>query len=889
MSNIIFESQFLSLAGEDYRVRLYGKTYIGLDAPIIGGIGNDFFIASDWRDYIQVGQSVFFFNDSTLSEAYETRVLADGGTFENQECLQSFLGESWKIESFTYNEAENRTEITLPIDYDGQTMMANFIQSPSSFIPKFKPVIIDLSTNYENSEDYLLSPLMTSSTDVVYANVQEDRTGVDTTFFDRFIDLYLQSDDDELRITIERNVSGYKLEWAGNLVMDLIEWDNESSPRQYVFRAIDGIDRIKDVPYAGDLANLQNKKIKDIIIDVLALNGLDEFWADGEIYIRDTIEYQSVDVGGVNASDSPLDYSYIYENLMIEPEGEIGDAYQFRSGYDVLSGLMELFSAKLIHTNGYYYIQQIRNYDTTAITTRDYFKNGTYTATTYTHSNDQMRVLSDGKFGYMHGIKRALMETENKDGLVFKNSIFETECIWLPTSLGEFSLREPINANIGNIEGGLSAGQFIDMGYYIYSSNFARIFVLDADFTMRFIVLDATNNRYLKGSDTIPMHWSSNSADPNKYYEESLKLNGGIGPIQNQRVRVTTPIIPYEMENVVVKLEIHISNIKQSPLSQVIIFNINQLFINIPSNASESNEKIYIDNPNVKFTKDLDLGNLIINEGSSKVQVNNITVDANYNGGAVDYVVGGNWDADFDNNFSLSVSRVLEAMSIQYKPLKKYMGSFEGKYYPFQTIPYDNAVFAAKQLKIKYLSDEVDGEWFEVLTSRVGLSTNVIGQGDDRGNEEIGDTFTVPQNQSVGVGVLRGDLLPLNGITQIIIDSTGDIKIGDKIQLVNEKGYVFLNLISTQDLDTAGNDVTLNVESFDLLVPIPSGTRLIYGYKKMFYSEKVRFDSLQHTEVRSVPTVVSDLLEGEIVFVGRDIYVKEAGAIYRHRASPYLS
>ena len=197
MSNIIFESHFLSLAGEDYRVRLYGKTYIGLDAPIIGGIGNEFFIASDWRDYIQVGQSVFF-NDFTLSEAYETRVLADGGTFENQECLQNFLTESVNIESFTYNEVENRTEITLPISYDGQTTMANFIQRPTSFIPNFSPVIIDLSTNYENSEDYLLSPLMTSSTDVVYANVEEDRTGVDTAFFDRFIELYLQSDDDKL-------------------------------------------------------------------------------------------------------------------------------------------------------------------------------------------------------------------------------------------------------------------------------------------------------------------------------------------------------------------------------------------------------------------------------------------------------------------------------------------------------------------------------------------------------------------------------------------------------------------------------------------------------------------------------------------------------------------
>ena len=887
MSNIIFESQFLSLAGEDYRVRLYGKTYIGLDTPIIGGLGNDFFIASDWRDYIQVGQSVFF-NNSTLSEAYKTRVLADGGTFENENCLPAVFGESANIESFTYNEAENRTEIKLSIDFNGQTTMANFIQSPSSFIPKFKPVIIDLSTDYENSENYLLSPLMTSSTDVVYANVQEDRTKVDTAFFDRFIDLYLQSDDDELRITIERNVGGYRLEWAGNLVMDLIEWDNESSPRQYVFRAIDGIDRIKDVPYNGDFANLKNKKIKDIIIDVLALNGLDEFWADGEIYLRDTIEYQSVNVGGVNASDSPLDYSYIYENLLIEPDGEVGDAYEFRSGYDILSGLMELFSARLIHTNGYYYIQQIRNYDTNAITTRDYLKNGTYNATTYTHSNDQMTALSDGKFGYMHGIKRALMETERKfDLTMLPSSIYDTVYAdFDPTSTGEMVLNPPINTNVGNIQGGLASNQYITLYAPIRTS---RTNLVDMDFEIRLSVTDATNKRFLKGSDTVAPYWGSgNLVLADQYYSKTLSLKGGISP-RTEYVTMTTPVIPYELENVNISVEIHILNIRKASASREQIFNIVGLLVQVPSGLSENKEKIYVDNPNVKFTKDLDLGNLIINETTSQVQLNNISVDANYNGGAVDYVVGGNWDANFDSNYGLTTSRVLEAMSIQYKPLKKYMGAFEGKYYPFQTIPYDNAVFAAKQLKIKYLSDEVDGEWFEVLTSRVGLSSNVIGQDDDRGNDDLGDTFTVPQNQSVGVGVLRGDLLPLMDITQILIDSTGDIKIGDKLQLVNEKGYVFLNLIAAQDLATAGNDVTLDVESFDLFVPIPSGTRLIYAYKGMYFSEKVRFDSLQHTEVRVAPNLVTDLLEGEIVFVGRDIYVKEAGAIYRHRAAPYLA
>jgi len=725
---------------------------------------------------------------------------------------------------------------------------------------------------------------MTSSTDLIYANVEEDRTGVDTAFFDRFIDLYLQSDDDELRVTIERDVSGYRLEWAGNLVMDLIEWDNESSPRQYVFRAIDGIDRIKDIPYDGDLASLQNKKIKDIVIDVLALNGLHEFWGDGEIYIRDTIEYKSVDVLGVNASDSPLDYSYIYENLLIEPDGEVGDAYEFRSGYDILSGVMELFSARLIHTNGYYYIQQIRNYDTTAITTRDYLKNGTYNARTYTHSNSGMRVLSDGKFGYAYGIKRALMKSERKDEIsILNSSIYNTVYAdFDPTSTGELVLNPPINDNIGNIQGGLAANQFITLIAPIRTS---QTNLVDMDFEIRFSVTDAKNSRFLKGSDTVAPYWGSGSfvlAD--QYYSKTLSLKGGVLP-RTEYVTMTTPVIPYELEDVNISVEIHILNTRKTIGSVQQIFNIIGLAVLIPNPIGENLETIYVDNQNVKFTKDLDLGNLIINEATSRVQINNISVDANYNGGAVDYVVGGDWDADFDANYGLTTSRVLEAMSIQYKPLKKYMGSFEGKYYPFETIPYDNSVFATKQVAINYLADEVSGEWFEVLTSRVGLESNVIGLGDDRGNNDLGDTFTVPQNQSVGVGILRGDLTPLIGITQITIDSTGDIKIGDKIQFVNNLGYVYLEVISSQNLDTAGDDVTLDVESFDLFVPIPSGTRLIYGYKKVDYAERVRAKLFQMEGSALAPTSEGGgdyFQNGEFMFHESYLYWRDGNGNY-HR------
>jgi hypothetical protein len=106
--------------------------------------------------------------------------------------------------------------------------------------------------------------------------------------------------------------------------------------------------------------------------------------------------------------------------------------------------------------------------------------------------------------------------------------------------------------------------------------------------------------------------------------------------------------------------------------------------------------------------------------------------------------------------------------------------------------------------------------------------------------------------------------------------------------LISDTGDVLLTLIADQDLDNTGELSTLDVQSFDLTTPITSGAKIVYGYKKMYFSEKIRFDSLQHTDVKVAPTVLADLENGEIIFVGRDIFVREGGEIYRHRASPYI-
>jgi hypothetical protein len=890
MSEIIFESQFYSLSNHDYRVRLYGKNYVGLYAGIIGGTGNVFYVQNDWRDFLQVGQSVNFGDVSSLAivAAYKARILADGGIFENEQCLLDFLIEVATIVSFTYNAAQNRTEITLNVAYGSQLIIQNDVNGASSFIPNFSPVIIDLVNNYKNSDDYLLSPLMTSSVDVTYGNVEEDRTGVDTAFFDRFIDLYLQSNDDELRLTIEKNESGYKLEWAGNLVMDLIEWSNENSPREYVFRVIDGIDRLKDVEYVGDVANLQNRKIKDVIFDVLELNGLTEFWSDSDIYLRESIEYEAVEVTGVNGSDSLIDYTYFFENLLMNKEAESKDDRVFLSGYDILYGIMEMLSCRMMHTNGHYYMQQIRNYDTITIVNRDYVKGRTYSQGNYTHSNTSMRVLAGGTFGYIYGIKQARIESENKDVINIgqlppgqrRTAVFQ------PGTPPALNITPPINQNVGNIQGGAAAGQFISVQFdLLFTGSRGQSF--DCDMDVRLYVYESNGNRYLKGSDTISPYWGDSATTTNKFYSKKLALTNRQS-LFSQVVKMTTPVIPYEMEDVIIAVELVIVTARRIPSVSSVVMNLRNVFVTIPEETENTIESISATNPNVNFTKDLQMNNLMINEGNALVQINNLTVDENYNGGGFSPKIGSVWDADFDVNGNLSLLRVMEAVSIQYKPLQKYMGGFDGVYYPFETIPYNNAVFACSGLQINYLSNEVSGEWFEVLISRVGLSGTVTGKGGEEYDPDEKElSFRTARENDRGVGILEDDLTPNAGITSITIDSTGAIQDGDVVQFMSSTGDVLLEVISTADLDTAGAGQALAVESFNLENAIPSGSRIVYGYKKMYFSEKIRFDTLETTFVTTAPTELNDMKHGEIRFVGRNIYVRDGELLYRHHGSQY--
>jgi hypothetical protein len=208
-----------------------------------------------------------------------------------------------------------------------------------------------------------------------------------------------------------------------------------------------------------------------------------------------------------------------------------------------------------------------------------------------------------------------------------------------------------------------------------------------------------SGDKFIKGGNGIPTYWGDDATTPNRYWDQTIDTYNNPLPVN---ITFRTPVIPFDLDDCQIRVSFSVvQNVGTTPTT-ALVFEIDKLTLSIPT-ASDSNsdsEFVTVENINSNYTKDLILDTLIISETSPLISASILSVDENYNSSPQSLVNVGTWDGSFDLQGSLSALRVLEAMSLQFRPIEKYMGGVEGFYSPIQTLNYNNKKYAC----IKHLA-----------------------------------------------------------------------------------------------------------------------------------------------------------------------------------------
>jgi len=890
MSGVIFSSELRSDNNTRYKVELFGDDYNGLPkVEIIGGNGNTFYINKDWRDYLQVGQDLFLYTSSSTQSANVTGIFSNGIT----------------------------TQITTDQSYSATyTHIGSSDIVANQYKPTFSPRLVDLKTEWKGEGDEILGSIKSSSTSVTYAN--NDR------YFDRFFEQYQITQDNKLKLLVYRYTTDWELDWAGIIVMDLVQWSNIDKPRPYTFKAIDGFDALKKYEYTQ--TTLSVNKIIDNIFDILDILGLKQFWGASDAYIRESIEYSSrVLEATTSTDDSPLDYTYIPDNLFIDDTNK--NPIQYISYYDALKGLMDLFSCRIYHADGVYWIQQVRNFDASSIKYREYIKDGTYTNDTYTHQksvgnsgSENLRILAGGTFGYFAGAYRTrILAKQHIEGKL------EIDGITLSSRKASIETR---SINIGNIKsegvGHIRVAMRVRTAtgqYGNHTSNFS----CNIDIELK----TASGGRYIAGIGPAPQteaEWKNNLYAPNNLRKWTKIVKNSSN---STYVYFDAPTIDFEANDMIFQItttydgkdEFRTMANGTSGFSNA--FYIDRIEVLFPQELSddENTMTLEVENPSGFYTKEVELDPLIIVDseiGTSTIA--KIQIDENYdNAQSFSLVESTTWDCDFDTYPFLSYARVMEAMSLQTKPVEKIMTTIVGDYYPFNSIVYNDKVYTFSGCTRDYKMDEVSGEWFEVIAARTDIAMDRIKDIIDpndissdngevaentnriyRGIEELtpmlnsSDTYAVFQKNRVieDGGVFEGvefieEFFPDNHVVQQINipPYEGDrIYEGDILSVINS------NNNNETDYFVVTEDVPIGAEAIPVVqkettYPISEGDIPVFKKGEVTESNKVRADLFQMKGNALPPTTESGgggdyFKNGEFMFYGRHIYWRDQNGDY---------
>jgi hypothetical protein len=677
----------------------------------------------------------------------------------------------------------------------------DYVGSASEFI------LVDFEVDWKGQQNDRSNFITGSSCSIIVKSIPS--SNLDTLVAD-----IIAESDERFNLAIYKKKSGtYQLWWAGFILTDLSGGTDEYATT-YTISATDGIASLKEQEFSAGSNPKSSLTAVDTILEALGYLPYNSVYADTDVILNTRVNWFEANMS--TTSDDPLALTLIPNTTFYEVDNN--GNYTFKSCYDVVNTICNLFKARFFYADGiwrFYQIYDLENESSFA----QYRYQLDKTQVTGTQSITIRQTLTGGFSG---GVRLATHNFEflpalHKVTQVFKHdssgNMLQGFVLNQSTPLTNLGVQLENNNNQTLALSGTLQTILQDTTGAPYTATVVYVKVrltMQVNLSSPYYLSRPINNQ-VQNNDYTTLAWQSSTPAYVEYITvQNVNQFGGISiPINFE-----TPVLPtsgfFQIQlQIQYVQDLQGNNIAGNYTTQAILQN---PYLEYIEGGSE-NERTYTTSTgtNVTFADDLEFDELNVGDRLNSTTLNALQV---YDGS--DYV---DTTADWGRNTLTGTEAIItvgikEFTAGQRLAVRRRQGDFVGTFEIYKVLGVASEYYLFLGVRYAAYDAKYSGEWYKVgQYNSTGLTV-----------QEIGKPLSVQyQPDAPSVGQVPGlvDPLPTNvemydGKVEIIENSSGVRKV---VLDANTYNYLIKQVAIGTDTPDSTSILTLSSTTQGFLLP----------------------------------------------------------------------
>lgn len=617
--------------------------------------------------------------------------------------------------------------------------------------------------------------------------------------------------------------------WIGNVLQDQNILKNKAKPTPFTITAVDGIARLKDLPFDFALDD-SDATFTDLIWQILKKTPAYFASTQSNLFSVCAAWYED-QMQAVSGPTCPLRFTKVRNYALSQTDKN--EVRQPLTYYEALEAICDAWNLRVMFTNGLYKFTQVNNNADDGFT---YFER-VYSRTTgnYASNNvlptiipidgiNQFAAGGDGQWGFFPPIKK----------ITLKYPFVRANMLNTNTNLPYTQTLRP------NIVGGV--GKKLN-----YQDYFRVGLTAQTVYVIVRAKLKIGPNYLKKGLVSNTISWTTNSADR---FETIYTLTPNIQGSVYVAIAFQTPDIPTGVHNAnefeidVVSVVYAATGIGLTPTIKVREGG-NTRLVYAASNTTGTDDFYLYEGQNsnaVINSEDIKLPDAIFGEALDPSYPGNLMVWD----GAAWQLSTAQWKfRKTGTGYDFNEIRLIDILAGQTKPVRRFQTAFIGSnILPCSRISYGGFVYILNGAKYDFKNERWDGEWFAVSYARATYESikNAVLQAGPGGQTEFYRIVnnlgsTVELNTSQIQAMFKNRLLAVTseaiaaGVSVVELKvfalDNSNIKIGDRLEIISPLGVKNQICIAAANADAA--DIEISIESIVFEYPIDAGAMVTFA------------------------------------------------------------